>query len=330
MKKINFTLLALFIFLGSSYSQDIHFSQMDNSPLNLNPALVGEFKGKGRVILNYRNQWQNVTINSFRTYALTSDCAFSKGRFAAGISVFKDVAGDANMSNTQVNLTVASKEKVTNDDFLKVGIQASVSQHQMEMSQLTWNSQYDGMSINPNMSSGEQIGNQSYHVFDFASGVIWTHIKDRQKLFSIGLSAYHVTQPLGDFLSNQSKLTMRYNAHADVAIQTTRELGIYPSAVFLRQGSSQELDLGGVVKYNMGNNSKYTGIMKSSSLYLGLYYRYKDAIILYSRINMQKTLDLCFSYDVNVSRLNVASHMRGGAELSLIYTIPEGPAYNVR
>ena len=36
--------------------QDIHFSNWQMSPLNLNPANTGMFEGDGRIIFNYRNQ----------------------------------------------------------------------------------------------------------------------------------------------------------------------------------------------------------------------------------------------------------------------------------
>jgi len=53
--------LALFLVLSFQlHAQDIHYSQFDRSPLNINPALTGLFKGDLRFIGNYRSQWNRV------------------------------------------------------------------------------------------------------------------------------------------------------------------------------------------------------------------------------------------------------------------------------
>jgi Type IX secretion system membrane protein PorP/SprF len=53
-------------------------------------------------------------------------------------------------------------------------------------------------------------------------------------------------------------------------------------------------------------------------LYLGSWYRLKDAIIPYVGLEFGE-FHIGASYDVNVSKLKPASNMRGGMEISLIY-----------
>ena len=313
------------------YSQDIHFSQYSNAPLNINPALTGEFQGRGRFILNYRNQWQSITNNPYRTYAFSSDCAFFKDKFAAGLLIFNDVAGDANMMNTQIKLSMATKVRVAKTDYFKIGIQAAYSQNKVTSSLLTWNNQFDGNALNTNIASNEVLSYENNHFFDFAAGALWTHLVDKQKVFSVGFSAFHITQPKDNFSSNNSNLNIRWCAHADAFIHTSSQnISVYPSLLLTKQGSFSEFNIGGMIKYNKGDNSKYTGVVKSSSVYIGIFYRYNDAIILCSRLNIKKTIDICFSYDVNVSKLNIASNLRGGSEISLLYTIPEGHLINLK
>ncbi|MEK7227019.1 MAG: type IX secretion system membrane protein PorP/SprF, partial [Bacteroidota bacterium] len=55
-------LLSACFFLSSLQAQDIHFSQFLSSPMNLNPALAGQFDGDHRFVMNHRNQWSSVTV----------------------------------------------------------------------------------------------------------------------------------------------------------------------------------------------------------------------------------------------------------------------------
>jgi hypothetical protein len=102
-----------------------------------------------------------------------------------------------------------------------------------------------------------------------------------------------------------------------------KKVTMVPSLLIMVQGPNRELNLGTMVRYKFEIGSRYTGYYKASYGYLGAYYRYGDAIILYARINYKSQFNLGISYDINVSKLVAASHARGGFEISLLYTIPE-------
>lgn len=322
MKKI-FLFLNV-IFLNLCYSQDIHFSQFNNTPLMLNPALVGDFQGKGRYIVNYRNQWRSISKNSYKTYAFSADYSFLKEKFAAGLSLYKDLAGDGNMSTSEINLTVASKIRISKNNFFKLGIQASLSQKRIDINKLTWNSQFDGNIINTNMSSGEINYRESFNYLDFATGFLWTHRYKNKSKLNLGMSAFHVNQPLNKFLSDYEPINIRWCFHADFSFPlNTSHLILYPSLHVLKERFFNEINIGAIIKYKLGQtlvNSKETSL---SYLLFGVYYRYNDAIIPYFKINYKNYLDICFTYDINVSKFVTASNLRGGLEISLIYIIPD-------
>ena len=70
MKKLIFislvTTLLLACNIGIVKAQDIHFSQIFETPLLRNPALEGLFSGDIRVQTVYRSQWNSVT-NAYST-----------------------------------------------------------------------------------------------------------------------------------------------------------------------------------------------------------------------------------------------------------------------
>ena len=70
--------IGIIIFLAMAFttykvvlSQDIHFSQSASgrTPLIINPALTGIFKGDHRVLINYKDQWRSIDT-PYKTYDL--------------------------------------------------------------------------------------------------------------------------------------------------------------------------------------------------------------------------------------------------------------------
>ena len=73
MKKITLTFtIFLFSIINSVSGQDPHFSQYFSSPLTLNPAMTGYFKGDYRMSANFRQQWWSVG-SPFVTNTLSYD-----------------------------------------------------------------------------------------------------------------------------------------------------------------------------------------------------------------------------------------------------------------
>ena len=107
--------------------QDIHFSQFVSSPLNINPALAGIFDGDLRIANNYRNQWSSVS-SPYKTISAGIDGVLSrpkgeKGILGGGLNFYNDIAGDSEMTTTNVGLTVAYHLPLTDYQYLSFGLQ---------------------------------------------------------------------------------------------------------------------------------------------------------------------------------------------------------------
>ena len=66
--RIFFGSIGLLLCLTPLQSQDIHFSQYWNAPLNLSPALTGVSKEDTRIFGAYKNQWASVPVG-YKTFA---------------------------------------------------------------------------------------------------------------------------------------------------------------------------------------------------------------------------------------------------------------------
>jgi type IX secretion system PorP/SprF family membrane protein len=292
--------------------------------LLVNPALSGQFRGNGRFMLNYRNQWSGVTGNPYSTYAFSMDRSFMKEALSAGVMAFQDKAGDAGMGITQVIVNIASRVDIGNDQYLKLGINGAWSQQSLYLDNLTWNSQFNGTVINPALNSGESLSGERFNYIDFSTGLLWyTRLKNNTEMTS-GLSAFHISRPAYSYFGTAERLTIRWCLHADLKISIPdREMVLYPSVLIMKQGAQREITAGGLARFIFDVNSRYTGYYKASYLYLGAYYRYRDALVACARINYKSQFNIGISYDITLSRLSAISYSGGGIEISLSYMIPE-------
>jgi type IX secretion system PorP/SprF family membrane protein len=323
-------------------AQDMHFSQFNENPSLINPALTGE-SSVLRASVCYRDQWRSVAT-PYKTYGVSIESRFktsnwekkenqsmtftknSFNRFAGGLSIYSDKAGNANLGTTQANLSFATYVPISKNSQLSLGLQGSLTQLTIDFSKLTFSNQFNGYEYDSNMLNGENINSQSFIYTDFSSGLNWNYdhtdkmiASNKQKKANIGIAVYHINKPYESFLSNSGiKLYMKYVLHGNFLFGIPHtNIGIAPTYIMQLQGPSKELLFGTVVKYYIKDNSIYTGIIKRSSVNLGVFYRYKDAAIISFSYDNKEQFSIGISYDINLSKLTNASKLSGGPEITL-------------
>jgi len=329
MKKL--ILLSITMWTASIGAQDIHFSQVNMSQLQLNPANAGaEFGVRG--IINYRSQWKSVSAPFTSTMA-SYDMNFKKnsrntGYFAGGINLFSDNAGDAQMKQTQANLSIAYHVK---EQTIGLGVQGGYFQRSANSGDLTWGSQHDGYEYDGAITSGESADAAfAFGVADFAAGLTYTYrngeryaTSNNQKLLIAGFSLQHLNKPqyaYQDIISDPLNMRMVGHLNGLIGLSNT-SLTFQPALVYMQQGKLHEMLLGTNFIYKMKNASKYTGNLKGASFGIGAFYRMQDAFIATALMEVGN-FTLGFSYDLNTSTLSSASKGNGAFEFSLRYVAP--------
>ncbi len=338
MQSLGLGLALSFAFTGEAMAQDIHFSQFYMSPLTLNPACAGAFKDVDAT-LNYRNQWGSVS-SPYKTMEAAVDLrAFQKkwksGFLGLGLNVYNDVAGDGNLTTTMVDLSLAGHVRIDNHQLLSAGVQGGFGQSSIQVSNLSWDNQWNGFEYNSQLPSGETFKNQSFLYPDVGAGVLYQYNKGEMYVSGndnlqsdIGFSVSHINQPMQTFYaSSTDQLYMKYTLHGNMTFGLKNTpLSLMPGFVFYRQGPTQEIMVGSLVKYTLKEDSKYTGYVKGASIALGAYYRWNDAVVISSLMEFANYA-IGVSYDVNVSDLRTASNGLGGIELALRYVNPSNFLY---
>lgn len=116
MKNIYLFCLA-FLVSQSLYGQDIHWSQFEYAPLNLNAAHTGLFNGDYRLVGNYRSQWFDVPVG-YRTVSLTFDAhllpyQLENDVWGVGLTFNHDQAGDGQLSLLNIMASMAYTKRIT-------------------------------------------------------------------------------------------------------------------------------------------------------------------------------------------------------------------------
>lgn len=302
-------------------SQDIHFSQFEASPLNLNPAQTGFFDGDYRFIGNHRNQWKSVT-KPYRTFSGSVDMVLnglseSRNRYSAGILFNNDKAGDSELGLTQFALSLSALRAIGNDSihFISVGFQAGYVRRSINHSELSFDEQYDGDVYNPGLGNSENFDNSSHGYADISVGLGWMVKTEDSFKAGAGISIQHINRPVDAFFSEDAKVIPRLQADVKLDFPIAGRLDLIPALLYMNQGKFKELTGGTSLRIRM---SELPG--RRYNFYIGGWIRQKDAIIASAGIDYNN-LSVGVSYDVNTSDLDRASNNKGGYEISLIYII---------
>lgn len=312
-----FFLLMFLSSAGGFYAQDIHFTNWNMSPLNVNVANAGRFDGDGRLIFNYRKQWQSVPV-PYGTFSFGSDFNLKQSLIkgtneAIGIVFNHDQAGDGRYKINEVKIPINHKIKLKDSTFtFAIGVAAGITNISIDPNRLSFDKQWDGDIYNSGLYNGEAFDRLSKTYFDAGLGSVISKNFNPKLSITLGYSLNHFHKPNISF-NNTANVLLRPR-HLEL-FQTKYNFSNKASVLFEYYGAQQQKFREHVLalSYYYMVNSKTKTILN-----LGLITRIKDAVmptcgLEYNNIKMQ------LSYDYNYSSFKRATSGRGGFEISLIY-----------
>jgi type IX secretion system PorP/SprF family membrane protein len=319
MKKNKIIAFLFFCCTGFASGQDIHYSQFNASPFNLNPAQTGLFDGDWRFVGNYRSQWSAIPV-PYKTFSLAGDTRLKTKMEndvpGVGLQINNDKSGDSRFGTTQIFVSGSYIKKLTADSthFISIGLQPGVTTKSFNVNVLTFDNQYDGDQYNASLASGENFAKTRITYFDMGAGLAYMWRKNDRMKVNFGVAAFHLNRPKQSFFNNDDiRLDIKTTISGIGQIPVSAKLDVVPSFMYQRQGKFQETLLGVFGKYHLKPvNGSGTAVS------LGGFYRMKDAFILVANMDY-RNFNVGISYDVNTSKLREATNRRGGFEISIIY-----------
>ena len=319
-KYVLLLMLTTLFFIHSGRAQNYHFSQFNTQPVSLNPALTAAFDGVFRISATERTQWLSVT-KPYQTIGASADGAVYKNNrrqelIGIGASFNCDQAGDVEYRSLQALLSLSYIKYIGRHNRHKIGIggYAGFINNGFNYYAARWDDQYQNGSYHPELTTSDLNINARQYFFDCGAGLFWGYSPNKHNTFQLGLGISHLNRPADDFGTTNSRLPIRYNAHFFSRIALKREVAIEPMALASFQRKFSEVLFGTNIEYFQRKNS-YQTIFSMGG---GLFYRWNDAIVADLFFDWQN-LRLGVSYDLNVSQFVIATHARGGLEVSLSY-----------
>jgi type IX secretion system PorP/SprF family membrane protein len=316
--RLNVLVFLQFLIIGL-YAQEIHFSQIQSVPLQINPANTGTDIENIRFSNNYRNQWYKIDY-PFQTLYIAVDKRINFMGRQAGIGAFLIHDQSFYLTSDKFYLSLSHSFFYGNNQFV-VGVQPGFV-HKYYNNNITYNSQFDpgSQNFNPSLPSYEIDLNDRMNYFDLNLGLKWK-TKINNTFSSTGISFSHINRPYESFSNNNDslRLPIQYTLFWMSLVPLSSKFRISPQVLFSSAGSSREFIAGTITSYSPEVQQF------AKSIYILTSFRFNpfqtvDAVILGAGAKISD-LDLCISYDLNVSSLRKASNFQGAFEISLLYNI---------
>ena len=314
------TTLLLFILqlvmISFSRAQDIHWSQINQLPSFLNPATIGQYDEDIKFTVAARDQWRSVT-KPYQTYFTSIDTRFRKlDWLSLGCNVFTDVTGDGLFRTNQFDIISKIDGKIIPKLSYSIGLDIGFTNKNIEFSSFKFDNQYDGYKYNGTLSSKETYTNTSFNYPTIGIGFLGKYeIKKNQDL-SMGISIYNINKPKESFYQIEVTRPIRNVVNLTYNYMYKNHL-INSTINIQKQGAFYEILLGTLDNIKINNPNLH-------HFHTGIAFRYLDAFIIHLGLSYKKS-KIIISYDVNTSKLKVASNGRGSLEINIQYLLKKSP-----
>jgi len=290
-----------------AYTQDVHFSQIFETPLLRNPSLAGIFKGDIRFQSVYRTQWNSVTT-PYQTTSLSGEFKKQIGNsydyITIGGQIVYDKAGSVALTTTKVLPAINYQKSLSEfrNMYLSLGFMGGIVQRRLDRSKMTTNSQYDGTSFNSTLADGETFSKPSYSYLDGSVGMSFnTQLGENEddNLY-IGAAYHHFNKAkkISFYSVTEEEMTPKIVGSLGLRMGMSESSFFTLQADYSTQGKYKEIVGGMLYSIKLDNNEdpKYL-------FHTGAYFRWKDAIIPVAKLEF-RPLSVAVSYDANISQLN--------------------------
>ncbi len=310
-----------------SYGQDPTFSLFNINHIYLNPAFTG---GTGELSagFNSRAQWTRVP-SRFQTNMAYVQGGCPNWNLGLGLRLYDDTEGEGYMRNTNAAALIAVHlpgrfgrgfRATRNKKYIwSFGLQMAVGQRRLDWSNLVFSDQLDPyLGLYVNQSQVNPQNEVSNLIFDVGVGTRFRFsFGNRGSHMSMGVSAFHINQPVESFFNMETRLLPRYTGYFYTHFQTSKF-----------SNNPHYLSIGWVTDQQqvLRTNTFNVNYDILSNLMLGFAYRKKfvfvfdddfDSFIL-SFMYTVGNFTLGYSYDFTLPNLGV-ENTAGTHEIGIVY-----------
>jgi type IX secretion system PorP/SprF family membrane protein len=283
LNKIKHILFLKFLLLLGlvSAAQDLHFSQFFNSPLTTNPANTGFIPDADyRIGINYRNQWSSILSAPYKTVSAFADAQLFRdkienGWIGIGGVLLNDKAGSGVLTSNKFYGSVAYHHMLGLSSLLSAGFNLGYVSKRIDPTNLKFPDQFNGKFFDAAISPNVQFTNTNIDYYDMQVGMNYAYFPQEDIYINAGYSIHHVNRPKETFFGDNTeagKIPVRHIGFVNAILKVNPRVIINPNVYFTTQTNAVEVSGGLNANYNLSEFGE-------NQLIVGLYYRYKDAVI---------------------------------------------------
>ena len=322
-RKILQLLIVILMPVTGLFSQDFHYSQFYNEPLNFNPALTGAFDGDQRFIASLRDQYRSVA-NPYFTFSGNYDMKLlpkeeKRGYFSVGTTFNYDKQGSAHITLFNLNFTGSYTYYLNEHNLLSAGVMAGVANRGFSTDDLWWDSNWDQSTGHADRRRpvNEPFDRYRFTYLESGLGVNYRYQHSPRNNAYLGVAASHLNQPSHDFYKEYTdKLDMRLSLMSGINIKLVESMDLQLNALYQKQDVYEEMVLGGGIKLYINQKRG-----KRFALDIGMMGRLNEGMAPVFGFHYN---DWFFSmnYDIVTKKdLSDYTNYRGGPEVHLRYII---------
>lgn len=321
--------MLLFLVIRSQ-AQDAHFTQLDKTLSYLNPAMTGNFDGFAKITAQHRSQWIN-TGTAFTTSYMMGEMNFGKKKRGlksyAGLGAYflNDLAGASKIGLRTGGISASGNVPLSVNQWISGGINLSFNQRVIDLSNVTFLSQWDGTTLNPNQNSGENLNYSNDLYPDAGMGMAFNFqessdaaFNSKNFKFQAGISFQHLNRPKMNFTSlEQDRLAIKTLIHAHSSFGVTSVSNVELTVAQFFQGPHKETLIGTFLKTKLKEASHFTSLVSAQYMTIGTYFRTTMDICPYFALDLGP-FRMGIAYDLNFRNVTRDSY-RHSFEIQLAY-----------
>jgi type IX secretion system PorP/SprF family membrane protein len=343
LRKVNLLFVIILVIGGMDLrAQDPVFSQFYNSPIYLNPALIGE---EENLFINFahRSQWGSLEY-PYTTSQVSLVMPYFRDKHikpeghvgGIGVSFYGDEAGQgSNLKTYGGNASFAYNLHLSNKTENKItfALQMGFIHKNVDKDRLEWGEQYNpfiGFDNTIIPAELDLIQNKTF--LDITAGAFWRYFANTdQKLIQsvyAGFAAAHLNHPDESVLDGDlNRLPVLYKLHGGMIFALSEKANISANFLSQLQDMVNQTNIGSFLSYKLPFDTR--GQMSNLVARVGAWYRVQDSMI--ANIDfLTNNLQFGFSYDWNVTSLRYNNRGTGSFEISMGYRFYQPPAPKVR
>ncbi|MDX2301966.1 MAG: PorP/SprF family type IX secretion system membrane protein [Microscillaceae bacterium] len=290
---------------------DYNHTQYQNTYLLTNPAMIG-MRSESQILFTYRNQ-PNAVGRNFSNAMLTGVYPLINRKKChrwggIGATLIHDQNGDFLETNVGMlafayNFQFDQNKLGTN--FISLGIQGSIFQRRIDLTDLTTSSQYLNGGFMPGLDINEFNENERQTFGSLTLGGMWYAIDSLQENSAfVGLSFYNINKPQTSFYDAlDANLPMHMRLVGGWRILNKPKYSIVPNFKWVRRTANNEVSAGAWLNYRTYKKGEEEDEkpQKTGMASLGLWYNFNDAFVASVQWEQPRYF-LTLSFDVPTTR----------------------------